>query len=357
MNDEYSAKQISRISALVTKYVVGMVARIAAEGKQGLLQGSEVPERIGMRPEQFVLFEPWGLGDSMIAFAIALHAPDRLSLACNSRWHETIRAVAKGMPLPELIAVDLAYGSRFQDKSLQTQKPLLRGQGSTILSIRGDLRDYLAARKFFPASRIRMNGWIPFLAKRSTMVDIPFSRGWLSVRSRYKAWASLAGVAWPTVEDFYRDKRPLLMNRSVLIHLGAQWRSKQYPQVSELAEILRKTYTVRIVAGPGDSLPEGIVEGDVSRLVNGDLVEALTGSSYVIANDSGPMHVAALLRCRTLVVTNHGAMKEWLPPTVIAVEADPQPGHRPLEYRPSDVCFDGWPAPEKIAETLETSFG
>jgi hypothetical protein len=310
-----------------------------------------------MKPEKFVLFEPWGLGDYIIALAVALHDPARLSLACNSRWHETIRSVAQGLPLPELIAVDLGYGSRFQDKSLQTHAPILRNRSTKVLSIRGDLRDYFAARRFFPDSTIRMTGWVPFMAKRSTIVDVPFSKGWLAVTSRYKAWASLAGVEWSAVEDFYQQKQPLQKNRSVVVHVGAQWRSKQYPRVAELTEILRRTYTVRVVAGPGDPLPEGILERDVSRLVNGDLVKALASSSHVIANDSGPMHVAALLRCRTLVVANHSALKEWLPPRVVAVEADPQPGHRPREYRPSDISFDGWPTPQEVAEHLGIKCG
>jgi hypothetical protein len=260
------------------------------------------------------------------------------------------------MPVPDLIAADLNYGSRFENKASQILEPILQDKNIKVLSIRGDLRDYSAARKFFPRSTIKMNGWVPFLAKRSVLVDFPFSMGWLPVRSRYRAWASLVGVEWLKIEQFYRQKQPLPKACSITIHVGAQWRSKQYPHAAELAELLRRTYSVQIIAGPNDPLPEDVAEKDVNRLVNSDLARALASSTYVVSNDSGPMHAAALLRCRTLVVTNHAAMKEWLPPTVVAIESDPCPGYRPRMYRPSDAGFVDWPSAAILAERLQTEF-
>jgi ADP-heptose:LPS heptosyltransferase len=163
-------------------------------------------------------------------------------------------------------------------------------------------------------------------------------------------------VEWSKVERFYQQIRPITNDFSIGIHVGAQWRSKQYPHAAKLAEILRRTYPVQIIAGPNDQLPEGIAEKNVNRLVNGDLAKALISNTYVVANDSGPMHAAALLRCRTLVVTNHAAMKEWLPPTVVSIGSDPCQGYRPRKYRPSDTSFSDWPSAQEVAESLYNQF-
>jgi hypothetical protein len=307
-----------------------------------------------MKQEKVILFEPWGLGDALIAFAIALQGPTRISVACNSKWHEVINASAQGMALPKLIGVNLQYRTRNHDQSHRKDAlPRITERGK-VLSIRGDVRDYFAARKIFPESTIQMNGWVPFLAHHSALVDIPFANGWLPVLNRYKAWASIASVKWATIEEFYQQKRPMSGVRSIVVHVGAQWRSKQFPHAAELVNLLRDNYDVRVVAGLIDSLPEGIHEHDVCRLVNSDLVDAFKSSTYVIANDSGPMHLAALLHCRTIVVTNQAAMKAWLPPNVYSVESMGSPrGYKRRNVHPSDVISNGWPSPRDILNNME----
>jgi ADP-heptose:LPS heptosyltransferase len=198
-----------------------------------------------------------------------------------------------------------------------------------------------------------MNGWLSFLAKRSALIDLPFSKGWAPVRNRYRTWASLTQVRWDDVESFYRQKRPVPQPRSIAIHVGAQWGSRQYPHVAELASRLRESSDVRIIAGPTDQLPNGVVEDEVSRLTNEDLVNALRESSHVIANDSGPMHLAAFLRCRTTAITRQADIREWLPPTALAVESTLSPkGYKAASGHLSDVVSSGWPTPSEVLDRL-----
>jgi hypothetical protein len=303
-----------------------------------------------LKTGKVILFEPWNMGDAVMAFAIALQDPARFSVACNSKWHKLLRSAAHGMAAPELFSVDLGYISRNKAGFLQFGN-LSRVPGNCeVLSIRGDARDYFAARHMFPQSRIRVNGWLSFLAKRVALFDIPFAKGWLPVRNRYNAWASIADVKWSTIERFYQQKRPTENGRSVIIHIGAQWRSRQYPYVAELAALMKKDSHVRIVAGLRDMLPDGVEEKCVCRLEDGGLVDAFSSSTHAIVNDSGPMHLAALLHCRTLVISRQSAIREWLPPTVLAIESNQAPsGYRPdlAAYR-SDVISNGWPSPIEV---------
>jgi hypothetical protein len=304
--------------------------------------------------KKIILFEPWSMGDALIAAAIALQDPTRLILACNSRWHPLIRAVAEGIAAPELIAADLNYTNRGRIGRWD-RGPLapISTSATTVTTIRGDVRDYIAARKLFPGASIRSSGWLPFAARRSALLNTPYAKGRLPVRNRYRAWASIASVPWQQVERFYEQKLPEPATPLITIHIGAQWRSRQYPHAAKLADLLTRTHPVQIVAAPGDPLPAGIAETAVRRLINHELVDALRASSRVIVNDSGPMHLAAILRSRTHPIAHMSAIEEWLPPATIPIKAKAIPrGYRPHPAYMSDSVINGWPSPEEILHQL-----
>lgn len=305
--------------------------------------------------KKLILFEPWNMGDALIAAAIALQDPTRLALACNSRWHSLLRAVAEGTTTPELITANLDYINRSR-KGRWNSGPLITISTSAtqVATIRGDIRDYRAAKKLFPNATIRSSGWLPFAARRSALLDLPYAKGWLATRNRYRAWASIASVPWQHVERFYEQKPPLQSSSLITIHTGAQWRSKQYPHIAKLADLLAKTHPVQIVAAPGDPLPEGIAESNVRRLIDRGLIDALRASSHVIVNDSGPMHLAAILRCHTHPIARASSIEEWLPPTVTAIKAKTTPkGYRPHPGYMSDSVLEGWPSPEEVVRELQ----
>lgn len=301
-----------------------------------------------MTTSNAILFEPWNLGDAIIAFATALQDPDRIALACSSRWLTILRSAAGPRRLPRLIPIDLGYVTR--QKFRQRLEPLPSGtyENTTILSIRGDLRDYRSAKKLFPKAPLRITGWIPFLAHRYSLPDLPFARGWITPRNRYRAWATLSAVDWSKIESRYKSRiNPV--GSGVLVHVGAQWASKQYPYAAQLVRELQQHAKVLVAAGPGDPLPEGILEDQVCRLADSGLVDAMRSSRFVIANDSGPMHLAAFLGCRTILITHRAAMAEWLPPYVDWVRSTDSPrGYRSGPSYLSDVTADGWPSPGQI---------
>jgi hypothetical protein len=306
---------------------------------------------------KLILFEPWSMGDALIATAIALQDPARLVLACNSRWHDLIRAAIEGVAALELIEADLSYVDRSRTGRWDSGSlPVLSTSATHVATIRGDIRDIIAARKLFPGALTRSTGWLAFAARRSAFLDMPYAKGWVPVRNRYRSWASIASVHWQQVQRFYEQKLPAPASPLVTVHAGAQWRSKQYPHVARLVDLLSNICRVQIVAAPGDPLPAGIAETDVRRLINQQLVDAFRASSHVIVNDSGPMHLAAILRCRTSPIVRTSGIREWLPPATIPIEAKETPqGYRPHPAYMSDSVIEGWPSPEEIVQQLKLS--
>ena len=303
-----------------------------------------------------ILFEPWNMGDALNAAAVALQAPERLILACNTRWHTVIQAAVEGLPAPEFLPVNLEYVHR-QRRGRWDLGPLPTfPHRMRVLTSRGDVRDAFAIKRIFPAGSLRCSGWLGFAARRSALLDLPFARGWLEVRNRYRAWADLAGVPWRHLESFYRRTPPLPSFPLVTIHVGAQWQSKQYPHVAALAEAISRTVCVRIVAGPGDPLPADVQETEVRRLVDRELVDAFRASSLVIVNDSGPMHLAALLRRPTLPLCRVSSTELWLPPAVVPLRAATTPkGYRPHSRYMSDQVVDDWFPPQTILQHMEAA--
>ena len=305
--------------------------------------------------KKLILFEPWSMGDALIAAAIALQDPTRLALACNTRWHVLLRTAMEGIAAPELITADLKYVDRGRTGRWDSGPvPAISASATNVATIRGDLRDYRAARKMFPGASIRSCGWFAFAARRSALLDTPYAKGWLPLRNRYREWASIASVPWEQVERFYQQKLPAPATPLVTIHIGAQWRSKQYPHVAKLVDLLARICQVQIVAAPGDPRPDGIADTDVRRLIDRELVDAFRASSHVIVNDSGPMHLAAILRCPTHPVARISAIEEWLPPATIPIMAKAAPrGYRPHPNYMSDFVAEGWPSPEDLVRQMQ----
>jgi ADP-heptose:LPS heptosyltransferase len=304
-----------------------------------------------------ILFEPWGLGDAVIAASVMHIEPDRYLLACNSRWHGLLAAA--GIPQEKMIALDLAYATYkrkgFYDLNQLNhdafEKTLSKRTVVNVLSIRGDFRDLLAARRLFPKARVKITGWKEFFIRRSRCLDFPFSAGMLEVRNRYEAWAEITGNKFDLIKDSYA-KIPRPDGNNICIHIGAQRQSRQYPFMRELKEALTGR-EVTIIAGPTDPLPEGIGESDVKRFHGTDFVTVLKQSHTAIVNDSGPMHMAAFLGCRTMVAVRTANIREWIPPHAVPVCSSVMPkGYRPDKNYASDNVISGWPSVEKFLDVL-----
>jgi hypothetical protein len=307
-----------------------------------------------------VLFEPWNLGDAIIAASVARLAPERFILACNSRWHEVL-TLASDSPVT-LLPLDLPYVWRTDKKffslgdaaSTAAALKSVTHQITEVISIRGDIRDWIAAHRIFRGAAFKFSGWVPFCARKISLVDLPFKYGYLNVRNRYRAWAEATGIPFSTFEGSYAVHQGKPDNSPVVIHVGAQWRSKQYPHVAELAELLKSSgKRVDILAGPNDSLPDGMSAESVQRPKWPELVAYLRCARYVVTNDSGPMHLAAYLGCQTLALSRCSNITEWLPPGVAALSSPSAPkGFRPLPEYWSDTILRDWPSPAEVLSCL-----
>lgn len=291
-----------------------------------------------------VYFEPWGLGDALVAAAVLREDPSAPTLACKPRWHAILRAALGGQA--RLLPVEVAYTTAQRRGAFDFGELKPVTGVSEVLSIRGDPRDWRAARRLFPGARVRMTGWGQFAPHYAGILDLPFACGLLPVRNRYRAWEKLAGVTLP--------KRPAAARAGkIVIHCGAYRRSKQFPHVAQLRRLL--TGDVALICGPNDLLPAGVGESDVKRVADEALVAALGDASLVVTNDSGPMHLAALLGCRTLAICRVTNIAEWLPPGVEYVASPKMPrGYRIDPAYNSDEVLDGWPSAEEVAQRIRS---
>ena len=301
-----------------------------------------------------VFFAPWSLGDVIIAAAALRELREPAALACHSMWHPLLRRALAEIPGLELIAVDLPYTTR------QRANPFDAGAGwpnepagaiGEVLSIRGDPRDFAAARKIFPRARLRMNGWIRFFGRKSAIVNFPYGIGLFAARNRYRSWARLARIPYEQIEATYDFRQALApANHHVAIHVGAQWRSKQYPEVATLRDaFVRRGYTATVLAGPNDPLPAGLTAKEVTRAVDAGLIEELQSAAHVVTNDSGPMHLSAFLGCRTTALVRTSPIEEWAPPATKIVRSAKTPrGYRADRRYMSDEILPGGPTVDEV---------
>jgi hypothetical protein len=314
-----------------------------------------------MNDRNRVLFEPWGLGDALIAASVMREAPEKCLLACMPQWHYPIKMAWPEHPADALLPITLDYTKRGRASRIvlgtDIQSHELAGIVKEVITIRGDIRDYLAARALFPESRIKATGWYCFLARRIRLLDFPFRHQFMRVENRYRRWCRALGIDWDQfLTSYERHKRSTTtqkqqVKRKIVIHIGAQFRSKQYPYVRKLCDILNKNNNlVTILAGPMDPIPNNLSKEDAVVVDWVRLIDEFQTAQFVIANDSGPMHLAAFLGVTTMVLGRISNLDEWGPPGIIRMESKsvPKGYYTESEYE-TDNVLDGWPDPAAVA--------
>jgi hypothetical protein len=307
-----------------------------------------------MSSRKRILFEPWALGDALIAASALALRPGDYVLVCQEKWHPIILEALPTAAASDLIAIRASYEAKNGSGLGCIIDPRCRDlNGSDVFSIRGDLRDYYLARTIFGKSKVRMRGWIPFLARKLPLFDLPFRHGLFQVKNRYRMWLDLLGIDPGELERLYAP-RPRPATGKAAIHVGAQWRSKQFPEVKRLAALLaERGLTVELLAGEGDPLPEGVAAEQVRVVMGQALVSRLKAYDFVVTNDSGPMHLAALLGVPTVAVGRSSNIDCWAPPPVLTVASEKMPkGYAPMRGYWSGQGVAGWPAPERIVARL-----
>lgn len=301
-----------------------------------------------------VIFEPWALGDAVIATWALRDRAGSVALACRPTWHPILRALLGSHTHLDLLAVTVPHAAGAGKFSVFGAPSETYEDVPLVMSIRGDIRDRLVARCMFPQATVDMRGWVAFAARRFAVIDMPYRFGLLAVKNRYEAWndclMSRLGTATKTWVPPYDSD----MKTGIAIHVGARWRSRQFPQVLELREELAKRgVSLAILAGEHDPLPSGISESIVERLAGEALVRRCHGLATVIANDSGPMHVAAMAGCRTMVLARVGAIRQWLPPRAMAIyDKSMMNGYGVSSAYESHDPGGEWPGVENILRIL-----
>ena len=297
------------------------------------------------------LFEPWAFGDAIIAASFLRHVDVKIGLVCDTRWIRIIRHALPDVEKSRILGVHLDYTNRYSQDAKYNDETADLFQGiTTIYSIRGDVRDFLSAKKIFSNARIKMIGWIPFLAWHLRIIDLPFSLGIIKIKNRYSLWSELlsVSVANPTTTHFQgikNRKHPV-----IVIHIGAQWNSKRYPYVRKLQEfLLFENCKVNLIMGPNDRIPEDFKESDLIRAQDEELINKLRSADLFVTNDSGPMHLAALMGIHTLVIARASNILVWKAPNVHSIYSECMPkGYAPDRLYDSDKVLSGWPSPEVL---------
>lgn len=110
----------------------------------------------------------------------------------------------------------------------------------------------------------------------------------------------------------------------VVFHVGATWPSKQWGEerFAELAVILRRTVnaTIVVTGGPSDTRTVEAVAREAGTVVHPfdsmplrKLASLLAVSDVVVANDGGPMHIAAAVGTPTVGIFGPGQEDIWFP--------------------------------------------
>ncbi len=306
-----------------------------------------------------VLFEPWHLGDAVIATSVAELNQKKYTVACNSLWIPILRLLS---PNTHFLKIDAHYilggGGRF---TVACDSELIDSADyRAVVSIRGDIRDFLLARRLFGMSKLQFRGWIPFLARRVGWINIPFKYGWMEVENRYRRWCDLLKIDFSLLESAYRKKvqkftSNQMKEKKLNIHIGARWQSRQYPFVLDLKNTLvEHGWNVQILAESRDSYPKGLRNKDIKICVNEELLNELNKRYFLMTNDSASMHIGGMNGNRVVVISRVSDIREWIPPLVTSIRSSLAPlGYMPDISYASNKTLSGWEKPETIIEELE----
>ena len=121
------------------------------------------------------------------------------------------------------------------------------------------------------------------------------------------------------------ENNPLDFSKAIVgIHPGATWPAKKWfpERFAKLADVLVAKFGVQIllVGGPGDSGEiETILKNSVANikvvqnLPLRELAAVISHCSLFIANDAGPMHIAAAVGVPTIGIFGPGEENIWFP--------------------------------------------
>jgi ADP-heptose:LPS heptosyltransferase len=311
-----------------------------------------------------VLFEPWSLGDAVIAASCLRELDASWGLVCDQRWLPLLCAMEPSFE-GRLYGVSLPYTKRDRagrfdaGDSAQLLPETLRQNVQRVVSARGDIRDYRFARKQFASARLSFTGWWAFAAWHYRALDLPHRLGFLPITNRYQMWFEAVGGSEGKAALARHQKRmtpapKFKSERGIVLHMGAQWKSKQFPHVGALKTGLESQgIEMKLLASPGDPLPDGVDEANVKRVKDAELLAELNASGGVIVNESGVLHIARFIGVPTLVIPLTANVLYWAPIETHYVKTPGMPqGYAPSADYLSDTPSTRWPDVNQVLDSI-----
>lgn len=297
-----------------------------------------------------VLFEPWHLGDVIIAAATFRAMPENLAIACAQKYYSVLKNIVPTIMPSQMILISADHTDGKGNKFKFSAPIQIFNDDVEVLSIRGDVRDLILAKRTFPAAKIRFYGWVAFFARRSAMANALVLLLRYPVKNRYEYWAETAGVPFDAIKSSYlsQQNRGVRNETQIGVYIGARYPSKYYPHYRQLIlDLQRDGYKVAPVAFSREEAD--YYDFPVEVMKSDELIEFMKCCRYVISGDTGPMHLAAFLGCKTFVIGHISNIKEWLPPLAGAISSSTCPvGYRPRPEYETSAAVPGWPEASEV---------
>ncbi len=280
----------------------------------------QLPPLLSLDPHRVCLVKPSALGDVVQTLPVLAGLRARWPRA-HLAWvvnRSLVGLLARHPQLDEVIPFDrAARGWRRARAALDLARTLRAGRFDLVIDLQGLLRSGLMARATSAPRRVgfataregaswcytdRIQVPSEIVAAVPRYWYLAQALGCVGQPPRAQLGLSPADRAWA------RQELARLTGPRLAIHPGALWATKRWP-VAQFAEVARQAMRARgagvvLVGGPGEEdlcgdLARQLDPGNTVNLAGRtnllQLAAVLAEADLVLANDSGPMHLAAAM--------------------------------------------------------------
>lgn len=302
-----------------------------------ILTGANVPAAVApslqdtpmSEPASYAIFEPWGLGDLVIALAGAAQLRThghKVTVICNPLWGPVVRAFYPDIEMVPFFAPWTSDTGKYDPRrysfaSLRSLHTFLSGRRVTaIIDPRGDIRGKLLLR----------------LLTRIPVLSFPMK----SFSNRYD-WVNglCSALSIPYTPQVMKRSA---WDKKVVCFFGASRLNRKLPtakSVELLRMLLESDFQVSVVLEP-DQNP--FITDDRIIFISGEvhkIIAVVRAAGAVISTDSGWLHVAAMSGVATIGLFGFDNAGQWAPPgcrVVLAEEYLPAEHRYKREYGDAD---------------------
>ena len=247
------------------------------------------------------------LGDSVFTIPAILeiqnHFNKRLQIVCFNESVPIFKMRCKNSDFVVLNRKDFFFRSRIANRQAQKQISLLNPE--VIIDLTGEFN---SASLIYNSRAKTIIGICKQHLK--PIYDIPLDIQYKShISEQYLNLVPLIRQDFSVFNMEPTNTGPIKIDE-IYIHPFAGWIAKEWGlnKFILLAEKLKKTYKVKIIV-PSRRLPQDIIVEIENKKIDliithsiDDLISALQDCSLLICNDSGPIHIASLLKKATFTI-------------------------------------------------------